>query len=127
MFGDSPLWVMEMLDSYWYRVSKAVKPNMLSLAFRFNQITEPRRDPTGLSPLPDDRSEEVDEAELAIEILRKSESLEDLDQLLIDNKDLYDEMVEKSMRLLGPARYPIKEYIPWAAKKQNAMMKRLRD
>lgn len=127
MLSGSPLWVTEMLDSCWYRVSSAATPNMLSLSFRFHQVTETRQDPTGLTDTLVPPIEEVDEAALAIEALTKTESLKDLDQLLIDNKDLYNEMVDKSKKLLGSARYPIKEYSGWAMKQQKSLIKRLRN
>ena len=116
-----------MLDSYCYRVDSAASPNMLSLSFRFRQVTESRRDMTGLADAPDPPIEEVDEAVLAIAALTKTESLVDIDRLLIENPALNNEMVKKSKKLLGSARYPIEEYIPWASKKQKAMIRKLRN
>jgi len=127
MSSGSPLWVTDMLDSYWYRVSSAKTPNMLSLAFRFHQITEPRQDPTGLAETQDPQNIQVDEAQLAISALTKTESIVDVDKLLIDDRTLYNKMVAESKKLLGSARYPIKEYIPWASKKQKSMIKKLRN
>jgi len=127
MLSGSPLWVTEMLDSCWYRVSSAATPNMLSLSFRFHQVTETRQDPTGLTVAPDPPIEEVDEAALAIDALTKTESLVDIDRLLIENPALNNEMVRESKKLLGSARYPIEEYIPWALKKQKSMIRKLRN
>jgi len=127
MSSGSPLWVTEMLDSYWYRVSNAKAPNMLSLSFRFRQVTDTRQDPTGLAETRDPQNVQVEEAELAIAALTKTESIVDVDKLLRDDLALYNEMVEESKRLLGSARYPIKDYTGWAKKKQKSLIKRLRN
>ena len=127
MSSGSPLWVTEMLDSYWYRVSYAKVPNMLSLSFRFRQVTDTRQDPTGLADDQATQNEQVDESALAIAALTKTESIVDVDKLLRDDRALYNEMVEETKKLLGSARYPIKEYQSWAKKKQKSLIKRLRN
>ena len=127
MSSGSPLWVTEMLDSYWYRVSYAKAPNMLSLSFRFRQVTDTRQDPTGLAETRNPQNVQVDEAELAISALTKTESLVDIDRLLIENPALYNKMVEESKKLLGSARYLIKDYPRWAETKQKSMIRKLRN
>lgn len=127
MLSGSPLWVTEMLDSYWYRVSYAKNPNMLSLSFRFRQITDTRHDPSGLAEPREIQNIQVDEAALAIAALTKTESMVDVDKLLRDNRVLYNEMVEESKKLLGSARYPIKDYPRWANTKQKSLLRKLRN
>lgn len=127
MSSGSPLWKTEMLDSYWYRVDSATSPNMLSLSFRFRQVTESRRDMTGLADAQTTQNEQVDEAALAIAALTKTESIVDVDKLLRDDRSLYNKMVEESKKLLGSARYPIKDYHKWANTKQKSMIRKLRN
>ena len=109
MSSGYPLWVTEMLDSYWYRVSSAKTPNMLSLSFQFRQVTDTRQDPTGLAEAIGPSNEDFDESMHAIAVLTKTESIVDVDKLLRDDNTLYNKMVEESKKLLGSARYPIKE------------------
>ncbi len=126
MSSGSPIWITEMLDSYWYRVSSAKVPNMLSLSFQFRQVTDTRQDPTGLADAPDPSNEEFDESALAIAALTKTESLGEIDKLLRDDRTLYNEMIKESEKLLGSARYPIKDYPGWAKKQQKSLIERLR-
>jgi len=125
MLSGSPLWVTEMLDGYWYRVSSAKTPNMLSLAFRFHQVTEPRSDDSGLTGPQQVPAEEVDEPALAIALFEKAEALVDIDTLLMDSPSMRKQMVQESIELLGSARYPITEYPVWADKKEKQLHKRL--
>lgn len=127
MLSGSPLWKTEMLDSYCYRVDSATSPNMLSLSFRLRQVTESRRDMTGLADAQTTQNEQVDESALAIEALTKTESIVDIDKLLDENPALHNEMVKESEKLLDSARYPIKDYPSWAEKKQKSLIRKLRN
>lgn len=125
MLSGSPIWVTEMLDGCWYRVSSVKTPNMLSLTFRFHQVTEPRTDNTGLTDQQDDSIEVVDEIALALALFGKVETLVDIDTLLIDNSSIREKMFQESKKLLSSARYPITEYPLWVNKKEHQLHKRL--
>ncbi|MGD0785562.1 MAG: hypothetical protein ABR969_07090 [Sedimentisphaerales bacterium] len=115
MMSGNPLWPVTMLDSCWYRVDRRRKPNMLSLAFRFDQFTESRTDHSGIvatelhpMPLPD----EIGLAKLLIE---KICSIKDIDMLLANNPELLEKMILKSTDLLEAARYPVNRYREYLA------------
>jgi len=113
-------WEVEMLDSCWYRVEDNQTPesfpNMLSLAFCLTPISVPLIDPSGLAN--SNPKADVDEKNLAMGILEKTDSFMDLDLKIDRNSSLYNELVERSANLLKEARYSVEQYAEWAEEKR---------
>jgi hypothetical protein len=120
MLDGPSKWMVEMLDSYWYRVdanqSPDSFPNMLSLAFKFSPVNISLSDSSGLAT--SNPSTEVNEGTLALAILEKLEALIDLDKKIDEDRLLYDELLKESVALLEATRYPIDQYNEWAEKKR---------
>ncbi|MBA2733072.1 MAG: hypothetical protein H0U54_09320 [Acidobacteria bacterium] len=112
MWAPSPNWHLELLPSCWYRVS-AEQPDMLSLCFRFKQITEARIDPSGLVAAPP-ASPQISERDLAVQICGEMSRVRDLDALLRDDPEELETMIRKGAGLLKHARYDEGAYDEWA-------------
>ncbi|MBF0505922.1 MAG: hypothetical protein HQL09_03710 [Nitrospirae bacterium] len=113
-------WLVEMLDSCWYRVENNQTPvsfpNMLSLAFLFSPVNVPINDKSGLSlknPEP-----HINEQSLAMGILDQTERFRDIDQEVDADPHLWSSLVEENAILLKTARYQVDLYPQWAEEKR---------
>jgi len=116
MMSASPKLHVQLLESYSYRVDSK-EPDMLSLAFWFEPVMEPRVDPTGLTrtqkPKPG-ASNNATEPELALKLIKSIVDIADIDRLLHDAPDLNEQWIKKSAALLSQARYNIDTYREWS-------------
>jgi len=115
VIGPSRRWTVKLLDSYWYRTNSArdSTPNMLSLAFLFEQIESPIVDPTGLAQPEVSQQEKYDEESQAIGIIKGVNSLIDIDIHLHNNKSQFEDSIVKSEQLLKKAGYDTASYRSW--------------
>ena len=109
----SPKWRVEMLASYEYGINKDKNVSMLSLAFQFRPITSPPVDTTGLSKIKVEPKPPVDEAALAIKLVKAVSRIENIDDTLEQDSDLFLRLQEDSANLLQAAGYSRKEYVEW--------------
>jgi hypothetical protein len=86
---------------------------MISIAIRFEPISSSPVDSVGLSNV---RPIQLDECELATEVVKAIHRLVDVDEILASDSGLRDEMINSTCALLEPARYDPKAYRRWAAK-----------
>lgn len=105
---------IRLLQSYSYRVEIA-QPDMLSLAFRFEPIIEPRIDSTGLAPASVAAAGSVTETELAIDLVGEVANIKDIDQLLADDSELFERFVTSCGKILVSARYDEQAFREWVA------------
>ena len=112
---EQPYFIVEMLDSYWYRVDNE-DPNMLSLAYRISRHPEVKEDPSGLVPseIPDD----PDEYRCALRIMNKVHHIKDLDQIVDEDDDLFNGLTDETKQFLSPVRYRLEDYPAWANQKR---------
>jgi hypothetical protein len=116
LLSGTPQWVVTMLDSYWYRVERQKKPNMLSLAFKLEPYIEERTDPSGLIQNPVSHRR-LDEKPYANIIAEKINKIIDVDLILQNNKVKLNEMIESFKLILDSARYDTDDYAAWAISK----------
>lgn len=110
--SGNPKWKVIMLRSYHYQVHSPY--NMLSIAFRFERITIPPYDTTGLSKLSEPNTDNhFQEVESAINLIRATSELQDADHILRVNQTLRDEMILEQGELLHKAGYSQDQYIDW--------------
>lgn len=118
--GNQNGWIVEMLDSCWYRVEKNQAPdsfpNMLSLVFLFSPVNTSIQDNSGL--VQSNQTASVDETSLAMKIINKIESFMDVDFLLDTNPDRWQDALDESAALLSAARYPEDQYRQWATQRR---------
>jgi hypothetical protein len=110
--SGSPRWKVQMLKSYHYQVRYPY--DMLSVAFRFEQITIPPYDISGLSEVSKPNVNDPNlEALCAIEMIKTTSALQDADSLLLEDQGLRDEMNLKQLELLKKAGYSEELYFDW--------------
>lgn len=120
LLENDKTWIVEMLDSCWYRVEDNQLPesfpNMLSLTFRFSPVHFPLIDPSKLTG--SDQEIKDDEMKLAMGILEKTKRFMDLDKKIDSDGPLFEMLLKESSDLLKSARYPIEKYPLWANEKR---------
>jgi len=126
---SSQRWTVELLDSYWYRTKSASNstPNMLSLAFFFEQRESPIVDPAGLAQPDESQHTKYDEESQAIGVIKGVNSLIDLDLHLHENESEFEDSIVKSETLLKKAGYDTDSYRTWVNGVLPAAVKQSRD
>ena len=118
LVSQNPSWNIEMLDSYWYRVNRqGNQPDMLSLAFLLTKDTTTLIDRTQLARVSSSQETtpiERHEEQQALNIVDKTSVLLNVDEHLSNNRDVFEDMLQDSARLMNAARYPRDNYIRWA-------------
>ncbi|MXX93465.1 MAG: hypothetical protein F4Y63_08490 [Chloroflexi bacterium] len=100
---------VELASTQGYRVEAgSVEADLVSLAFRVNPVIE--ASPDALSPTP---STPEDECTTAKAILRRSTRRLDVDTILEQRPDLFEELISETERLLSDARYETAGYRQW--------------
>ena len=100
---------VELASTHGYRIDPdAVREDLVSLAFRFNPVIA--ASPDALSPTP---PASVDECTTAKDILKRSARRLDVDTILEQQPDLYEELIGETERLLVDARYEVVGYRSW--------------
>ena len=102
---------IELASTHGYRVNPvAVREDLVSLALRVEPVTMASRDP--LLPTPPTLE---DECTTAKAILKRLASRLDVDTILEQDPDMYEELVGETERLLADARYEPETYRQWLA------------
>ena len=102
---------IELASIHGYRVNPvAVREDLVSLALRVEPVTVASRDP--LLPTPPTLD---DECTTAKAILKRLASRRDVDTILEQDPDMYEELVGETERLLADARYKVTDYRQWLA------------
>jgi len=112
MKGGSPEWNVSLESIFSYGVGKEAG-TMLSLAFRFELVYVQIEDKTGLSnPTPNSNVEKT-EIELATQMLRASQSLQDVDSLLEGDPAAKEKITNQTARFLEKVGYSPTEFKKW--------------
>jgi hypothetical protein len=110
-------WKVKLGINACYRVGdEAQTPNMISLAFRFDSISEPIHDVIGLAPVTRIARQSVQtpsEDELAVLFLKRITKLIDVDELLHGDGELRERIVVANAELMAQARFDRQEVIDW--------------
>ena len=100
---------VELASTHGYRIDPiAACEDLVSLALRFEPVIA--ASPDALSPT---APASVDECETAKAILRRSAQRLDVDTILEEQRDLREELIAETERLLADARYDVADYRPW--------------
>ena len=100
---------VELASAQGYRVDPlAIHEDLVSLALRVEPVIMASPDP--LSPTPPTLE---DECETAVAIVRRSAKRLDVDTILEQNRDMFEELIGETERLLVNARYDVTGYRPW--------------
>ena len=100
---------VQLASTQGYRVDPvAAREDLVSLALRFDPIIT--ASPDALSPT---APTPEDECTTAKAILRRSAHLLDVDTILKQQPDLYEELIGETERLLAVARYEVTGYRQW--------------
>jgi hypothetical protein len=103
-----------LLKSYSYRVA-IEEPDMLSLAFRFEPITVPAVDTSGLTKNQPACAATTQEWQIAVDLIAAVSNIEDIDQRLLGDPALHQKMIDKCGNLLQTVHYDKDRYKSWAA------------
>lgn len=114
LFTAVPKIKVILLKSYSYRVA-IDEPDMLSLAFRFEPITESATDTSGLTLVQASSSKRMPEWQLAVDLVSAVSDIVDIDQKLLDDPKLHAKMIDKCGDLLRTVHYDKDRYNAWAA------------
>ncbi|TYL84038.1 hypothetical protein FXB38_16580 [Bradyrhizobium cytisi] len=102
----------ELKSVLGYRVEgSAPTTDLVSIALRFTPHTIPVADPLDISAV---ASQEIDECRFATKLVQRVANHRDVDQLLANDPNLFEEMVQNSSRFLEAARYDTAAYAKWA-------------
>ena len=102
---------IELASTHGYRVNPvAEREDLVSFALRVEPVIVASRDP--LSPTPPTLE---DECTTAKAILRRLAHRLDVDTILKQRPDLYEELIGETKQLLDDARYPVEAYRQWLA------------
>jgi hypothetical protein len=114
LFAAVPKIKVTLLKSYSYRVA-IEEPDMLSLAFRFEPITVPALDTSGLTARQTASPATTPEWELAVGLIAAVSDIEDIDQRLLNEPTLHEKMIDKCGDVLQAVHYDKERYKNWAA------------
>lgn len=113
MLGSEPRWTVSLQKSYFYSVSGSEK-DFAALCFKFDQISEKRIDRTGLGiTSPEGGSSEDPEIKCAKNILSQVASLEDVDEYLIREKEVWETLKGETRDILDICHYDVDKYDEW--------------
>lgn len=102
---------VELASTHAYRAQRdAGCVDLVSLAIRFEPVIAPPAD--ALSPTPPQR---VDECAVAKAIARRASARRDVDAILSERLELFEELTTETEALLGVARYDVTGYRAWLA------------
>ena len=118
MKPNAPYWDVTLEDICSYNIGD-YEENMLSLAFKFTKVKHNIRDNFGLLKKMLPGNEAKTEEDLAIEMLDKSKSIRNVDELLQSDQALRNKVIGQTGRLLEKSGYSIKEYSKWANSQFN--------
>ena len=119
--GEQGHYRVKVMKSFCYSTytRKPFTPNMASLCFLFEPTAMPIKDATGLTA---NRSQNIGRnigIEDHIRALRKTNEIENVDEILCDNKCLREKMISDTKTLLRQAGYPVDDvamgYSAWLA------------
>lgn len=110
-------WKVKLEINACYRVGEETQtPNMISLAFRFDSISEPIHDATGLAPsvqVAVQSQQTPNEGQLAVLLLNRITTMVDVDELLYRDDKLREKVVVENAKLMAQARFDCEEMIEW--------------
>ena len=107
---------IELASTHGYRVNPvAIQEDLVSLALRVEPLIVASRDP--LAPTPPTLE---DECTTAKAILKRLASRVDVDTILEQHPDMYEELVGETERLLTDARYEVAYYRQWLTSRVRA-------
>lgn len=102
---------VEMLKSYYYAIAEEGGRDMLSLAFRCTPQVQLPVDKFGLVGHADEQHKQHEaEVKLALEMIKTTEDLVDLDLLLAQDPGEYQSITEDAKRFLEQANYDVSKY-----------------
>ena len=102
---------VKLVGTHGYRIDlTAACEDLVSLALRFKPVIA--ASPDALAPT---APASVDECTIANHILKRSSQRLDVDTLLEEKRDLHEELIRETERLLADARYDVAGYRPWLA------------
>lgn len=114
--GISPAWSIRMTSSCKYRTGNddQGKPDMLSLAYRFEYIRQPATDAYSLAGNSEQRiSTTLTELDFALTMVTEVGSIFNLDIEIEKDDQLKNLLIQHSAELLSSARYDESEYRKW--------------
>lgn len=114
----SDKWTVKLVDAKSYRVYGNV-PEMYSMSFKFIPHDITSVDATGLTIPLDSSTNSVSELETALELIQSISQTEDVDKLLDKDRELLDEAITLSAKLLATVRYNSDDYREWALKSMD--------
>jgi hypothetical protein len=109
--SGSPKWNLRLVEAAYYSVSNG-KPDIVSLTFHCERVSEPPRDEYRLSQAIPSKPPilKLHERDLALEALNEVQTMPDLDRKLAENEAERLKVIEQVKRLLATARYRVDEY-----------------
>ena len=111
---SAPHWDVSLEDICCYSIGD-FEPNMLSLAFKFTKVNENISDDYGLFNIQEVNDGHIkSESELAIDMLNRSRTILDIDDLLKKDKEKRDKIIKQAGRLLNKSGYSERDYSDWA-------------
>ena len=108
----SDQWTVKLVDAKSYRVYGDV-PEMYSMSFKFIPHDIKSVDATGLTIPLGSSTDLVSELEAGLELIQSISQTEDVDKLLDENRELLEEAITHSAKLLATARYNSDDYRDW--------------
>ena len=107
-----PQTAMEMLPGYYYTVQNG--PDMLSLAYKCTAQRGKTRDDYDLVESGPQARPEVDEVDLAMKVVVNTRGLLDVDEVLKQNVEIFEEMLRETESFLQLASYDVSVYRDFA-------------
>ena len=112
----SPRWSVVLLKSYRYVIHEEKGVEMLSLGFLIKPHRSPPIDPTGLSFLQPRVPDFPSELDTALSIVNSVKEIQDVGELLKNDKDAHSILAEAQADLLAAAGYDREAYLDWVGR-----------
>ena len=112
-----PFWDVILEDICCYSIGDIEKDNMLSVAFKFIKVEQPIQDKFGLAQSEVREGNLASESVLAKNMLTKSESITNVDDLLASDEITRNKLIRQTGSFLAKSGYSSEEYEKWANSK----------
>jgi hypothetical protein len=118
LFSGQPQCSIRLLSTYRYVINQEKDVHMLSMSFWMKPLVAPPTDVTGLSQGTSSPQAMPTELELAMGLLRQTETVLDVDAILGADQVLRKALVESQADLLAGSGYDRGEYLNWLTEQE---------